>query len=96
MTWSSSNTAILSVSNAAATPGLGTGIAAGTATIRAAFSGVTGQANVTVSAAPLISITVTPNPLNNVIILLTSALTATGLYGTAGDPTTQFSLDVTT
>jgi uncharacterized protein YjdB len=51
---------------------------------------------VTVSAAPLISITVTPNPLNNVIILLTSALTATGLYGTAGDPTTQFSLDVTT
>jgi hypothetical protein len=96
VTWSSSNSAIVSVSNAAAAPGLATGIAAGTATIRAAFSGVTGQANVTVSAAPLISITVTPNPLNNVIIQLTSALTATGLYGTAGDPTTQFSLDVTT
>jgi uncharacterized protein YjdB len=96
VTWSSSNAAIVGVSNAAATPGLATGIAAGTAAIRAAFSGVTGQANVTVTAAPLISITVTPNPLNNVIIGLTSALTATGLYGTAGDPTTQFSLDVTT
>jgi len=96
VTWSSSNTAIVGVSNAAATPGLATGIAAGTAIVRAAFSGVTGQANVTVSAAPLISITVTPNPLNNVIIGLTSALTATGLYGTAGDPTTQFSKDVTT
>jgi len=96
VTWSSTNTAVLTVSNAATNPGLATGIAAGTATVRAALSGVTGQANVTVSAAPLISITVTPDTLNNVIVGLTSPLAATGLYGVAGNPATQFSIDVTT
>ncbi|HJX65890.1 MAG TPA: Ig-like domain-containing protein [Polyangia bacterium] len=96
VTWSSSNTAALTMSNAAANPGLATGIAAGTATVRAALSGVTGQANVTVSAAPLISITVSPVALNNVIVGLTSSLAATGLYGVAGNPATQFSIDVTT
>jgi len=96
VTWSSTNTAALTISNAATNPGLATGIAAGTATVRAALSGVTGQANVTVSAAPLISITVTPDTLNNVIVGLTSSLAATGLYGVAGNPATQFSIDVTT
>jgi hypothetical protein len=96
VTWSSTKTAVLTVSNAATNPGLATGIAAGTATVRAALSGVTGQANVTVSAAPLISITVTPDTLNNVIVGLTSPLTATGLYGIVGNPATQFSIDVTT
>ena len=96
MTWSSSDTAVLTVSNATSTVGLASGIAAGSATVRATLGNVTGQLKVTVSAAPLISITVTPNPLDNVIVGLTSALKATGLYGDASDTSTQFSLDVTT
>jgi len=92
VTWSSTNTAALTISNAATNPGLATGIAAGTATVRARAFWRDGQANVTVSAAPLISITVTPDTLNNVIVGLTSSLAATGLYGVAGNPATQFSM----
>ena len=96
VTWSSNNTAVLTVSNAIANPGLASGVTEGTATISATFTGITGRKTVTVSAAPLISITVNPSTLNNVIVGLTSQLTATGLYGTVGNTATQFSIDVTT
>ena len=95
VTWSSSNTAVLSVSNATATRGLATGVAAGTANVQAAFQGVTGTAAVTVSPATLISVAVKPNPLN-LPLLITSPLAATGTYGVAGDPSSQFTQDVTT
>ena len=96
VTWSSTDATILTVSNAAATVGLASGVAAGTATIRAASGNITGTLRVTVSAAALISITVTPSPLNNVIVGLSSPLKAIGLYGDVTNPNTQFSIDVTT
>jgi len=57
-TWTSSSSAVATV-NAA---GLATGVAAGTATVTATLSGVSGTANLTVTAvaATLTSITVTP------------------------------------
>ena len=85
VTWSSSNTTVLSVSNATATRGQATGKAVGTANVQASLSGVTGTAAVTVSAAPLVSIAVTPSPLN-LPLGLTLPLTATATYG---DSTTQ-------
>jgi hypothetical protein len=95
VTWSSSNTTVLSVSNATAARGQATGMAVGTANVRATFQGQTGSAAVTVSAAPLLSIAVTPNPLN-VPLGITSPLKATGTYGVAGNPAAQFTQDVTT
>jgi hypothetical protein len=56
VTWGSSNTTAASVS----TPGLATGLAAGTTTISATLSGKTGSAILTVTEATLTSITVTP------------------------------------
>jgi uncharacterized protein YjdB len=96
VTWSSSNTSVLSVSNASASVGLGTGIAAGSATLKATLGTVNGQLNVTVSAASLISITIAPTTVSSLIIGLTTQLKATGLYGDAADTNTQFSVDVTT
>ncbi len=95
VTWSSGSATVLSVSNATGTQGLATALAAGTANVQAVFLGVTGSAAVTVSAAPLISISVTPNTLN-VPLGITSPLKATGTYGVAGDPATQTTQDVTT
>ncbi len=96
VTWSSTNTAILTVSNAAASVGLASGVTAGSASIRAALGNVTGTLNVTVSAAPLISVTVTPTAINDLIVGLTGSLKATGLYGDSTNVNSQFSLDVTT
>ena len=95
VTWSSTNTNNLTVSNAAATPGRATAVAAGTATIRATLGTVVGQLNVTVSDRPLISITVAPAAIDALIVGLTSQLKATGLYGDPNDVNTQFSIDVT-
>jgi hypothetical protein len=92
VTWSSTNTAFLSVSNAAGSQGQATGIAAGTANIRASLNNVTGQLAVTVSDKPLRSIAVTPNPLDNLVVGLTRPMTANATYGDA--PNTII-LDVT-
>ena len=92
VTWSSSNTTALSVSNTAGTRGQATGKAVGTGNIQASLSGVMGTAAVTVSAAPLVSIAVTPNPLN-LPLGLTLPLKATATYG---DATTTLTQDVTT
>jgi trimeric autotransporter adhesin len=97
VTWSSSDTKILTVSNAVGAQGEGSGVAVGTANVRASLGNVSATPyRVTVSEAPLISITVAPNPLDNVIVGLASALKATGLYGDPANVNTQFSLDVTT
>jgi uncharacterized protein YjdB len=87
--WSAGTTTVASVSNAAGTRGLVTALAKGTSNIVASLSGVTGTATVTVTAAPLVSIAVTPNPLN-LPLGLTLPLKAVATYG---DKTTQ---DVTT
>jgi hypothetical protein len=88
VTWGSLAPSVATVSNAggtSGTQGLASGIAAGTATITAALDGVTGTAVLTVTAATLSSISVTPstgaiNPSN------TRQYTAIGTYS---DATTQ-------
>ena len=80
VTWTSSATTVVSISNAAGSRGQATALAVGTANIQAALSGVTGTAAVTVSAQPLVSIAVTPNPLS-LPLGLTLPLKATATYG---------------
>ncbi len=92
VTWSSSDTAFLSVSNAAGSQGQATGIAAGRANIVASLNNVSGRISVTVSDKPLRSIAVTPNPLDNLVAGLTRSLVANATYGDA--PNTII-LDVT-
>jgi trimeric autotransporter adhesin len=90
--WSSTNTANLSISNAAGTQGQATGMAAGTSNVRATLNNVTGQLAVTVSDKPLRSISVTPNPMDNLVVGLMRPMTANATYGDA--PNTII-LDVT-
>ncbi len=81
VTWSSSNTAVATISNSVGTQGLATTVAQGTTTITAASGSVTGQTilTVTTSASTLSSISVTPvNP--SVPFGLTEQFTATGTF----------------
>jgi hypothetical protein len=57
-TWSSSSTTIATVSNAAGTRGLATGVAVGSVSIQASFGGKSGQGQLTVANASLTGITV--------------------------------------
>jgi hypothetical protein len=59
-TWTSSATAVAAVSNAMASRGQVTPLSAGMTSISAAYQGVTGATDVTVSDATLVSIAVTP------------------------------------
>lgn len=59
-TWSSSSTAVATIGNATGTKGLAVAGGAGTTTISATFSGKTGTTPLTVEAATLVSIVVTP------------------------------------
>ena len=87
-TWVSSAPKVASVSNSMGSSGLMTTVTAGPCTITASSAGVTGTASLTVTAAALVSITVTPaNP--KVVATLTLPLHATGIY------TDQSSHDVT-
>ena len=88
-TWSSSNSTIATVSDAAGSKGLGTGVAIGTATVSAALTGITGSTSLTVTAATLQSIGVTPTA-PSVAKGSPVQLTATGTYS---DSSTQ---DITT
>ena len=75
VTWSSSADAVATVTAA----GLVTGVAAGTATIDATVSGVTGHAVVTVTSATLTELQVTPaNP--RLALGTTTQLTAMGVF----------------
>jgi hypothetical protein len=79
VTWTSATTSAATISNASGSQGLATGVATGTSTITAALGGITGSIVLTVTAAVLQSIAVTPaNP--SVAAGLTEQLTAVGTY----------------
>ncbi len=85
VTWVSSAPSLATVSNAPGSQGLVTGIGVGSATITATLGGVSGATTVTVTAAVLTSIAVTPaNP--SIANGTTVHLTATGTFS---DGTTQ-------
>jgi uncharacterized protein YjdB len=90
VTWASATTTVATISNAAGSKGLATTINVGTSTISATLSAVTGSTVLTVTAATLQSISVTPaTPSRPVGISL--GFTATGIFtdGTNQDLTTQ-------
>ena len=85
VTWSSSNTAAATISNAAGSYGLASSAAAGTTTITATLSAVSGSTQLTVTPATLVSIAVTPlSP--SVALGATTQFAATGTYS---DSSTQ-------
>jgi hypothetical protein len=59
--WTSSSTAVASISNAAGSVGLATALGGGVTTITARMGTISGLATLTVSSAPLVSLTVTPS-----------------------------------
>jgi trimeric autotransporter adhesin len=79
VTWSSTSAKVAVVSNAAGSAGSVTGLSAGNATITASLNGVSGSGAVTVTAAALVSIAISPqNPA--LPLGTTLGLTATGTY----------------
>lgn len=88
--WSSSDTAVASVSNAEGSNGLATSFVVGSSTITAAMGSVSGSTALTVTSATLVSIEVAPtNP--SIALGTTLQFAATGRYSdnTAQDLTTQ-------
>jgi hypothetical protein len=88
--WVSGTTSVATISNASGSQGLATGIATGASTISATLGGITGSTVLTVSAAVLQSIAVTPaNP--SVPSGKTEQFTAIGSYSdkSTKDLTTQ-------
>jgi len=94
VTWSSSDPAVATLSNAPGSEGLASSVAAGTITATASHpaSGIDGSTALTVSAAALVSIAVTPDGWS-VPTGSSRQLTATGLYA---DATTQDLTDAVT
>lgn len=90
--WGSSDPSTASVSNAAGSNGLAAAIAVGPATVGAAFDGVTGSTDLTVTEAALVSIQVTP-PNPSLAKGTTLQLTATGAY--TDDTARDLTKDVT-
>ncbi|MFN7510047.1 MAG: Ig-like domain-containing protein [Betaproteobacteria bacterium] len=87
VTWSSSDTAVATISNAAGSRGVATTLATGSTTISATLPGssVSGSTGLAVTPAQLVSLAVTPgNP--SVPLGLSQAFTATGTFT---DGTTQ-------
>jgi len=80
--WISADNTIADVSNSPGTKALVTGIGMGVAAVTATFDGVQGSTNVTVTAATLVSITVTP-ATPSIAKGTTVQLTATGLFSDA-------------
>src|SRR5207247_7435925 len=79
VTWSSSSTAVATISNAGGSQGLATSVAAGTTTITATLGLVSGNTTLTVTAATLSTITVTPTA-PSIANGTTQQFTATGTY----------------
>ncbi len=77
--WSSSDQTRVSISNSAGTQGLAGGLAVGASTVSATFGGKTGSTLLTVTAATLVSIGVTPTT-PSVPVTLTVSFSATGTY----------------
>ena len=88
VTWSSSDPSVASVSNAAATRGQLSPLKAGAATVTATYQGVSGTDAITVTAATLTAISVTPS---NATIALHGSVAFTAV-GTLSDAST---LDIT-
>ncbi len=77
--WSSDTTSVATISNASTTQGLATAVGAGTANITATSGSISGTTTLTVTAATLVSIAVTPaNP--SLVAGTTQQLTATGTF----------------
>ena len=86
VTWSSSNTSVASISNAAGSVGLASSATTGTTSINATSGAVTSPAvTLTVTPAVLVSIEVTP-PAPSIAAGTTQQFTATGIYS---DTSTQ-------
>jgi uncharacterized protein YjdB len=64
VTWTTDASTIASVSNATGSKGLATPVAIGSTTARASLDGVTGTASLTVTAAALTKIAISPDPLS--------------------------------
>lgn len=85
VTWSSSNSAAATISNAAGSKGLATSVAAGTTAITAASGSISASTALTVTPAVLVSITV--SPANQTIAIgATQQFNAIGKYS---DTSTQ-------
>ena len=84
-TWTATGTAttgtgaVATISNTAGSQGLATAAAIGTSTITAAAGGLTATTTLTVTAATLLSITVTP-PTPSIPVGVTQTFVATGTY----------------
>ncbi len=90
VTWASSVATVATISNAAGSKGLASTLLVGATNISAVLSGKTGGSTLTVTAATLQSISVTPSAPSRPVPL-TLAFTATGIFtdGTTQDVTTQ-------
>ncbi|MDP1822605.1 MAG: Ig-like domain-containing protein [Archangium sp.] len=90
VTWSSTSTAVASISNAAGSEGLATAVAAGSSSIRATLGGTVGSTTLTVSNATLTSVAVTP-ATGSLPVGATLQLMAQGTFtdGSRQDVTTQ-------
>ena len=89
-TWSSSSTNIALVSNTAGSKGLATAVGGGSTNVRASVNGTNGTTGLTVTAAMLVSITVTPDN-QRFALGHTQQYTARGTYADSStqDLTTQ-------
>src|SRR6202051_859841 len=80
VTWASATASVAMISNAAGSNGLATSVATGTSGITAAMGAITSApVRLTVSAASLVSIAVTP-PTPSIALGTTQPFTATGTY----------------
>jgi len=79
VTWSSSATTVAAISNAPGSNGLATSISQGPATITATLGTISGSTNLTVTAATLVSIAITPSS-PSIADRTTQQFTATGTY----------------
>jgi hypothetical protein len=77
--WSSSDTAVAVTSNAVGSEGLATAVGVGVTTITAASGAISGSTTLTVTAATLVSVEVTP-PDPSIASGTTQQFTATGVY----------------
>jgi uncharacterized protein YjdB len=84
--WTSSNTAVATISSGGRNAGVATPVSGGTTTITATYQGISGSTTLTITAAPvLVSITVTPIA-PTLAVGSTQAFTATAVMS---DQTTQ-------
>jgi hypothetical protein len=79
VTWSSSDTTIAAISNDPGSAGLAQGIVAGGATVTASFGGMTANTGLTVTAATLVAIDVSP-AIPTIAAGTTQRFVATGTY----------------